>query len=203
MRRRDTLVPEAQLADVITALYDDAHAQDWVHMSPGDRSRAYSAWVDNDRVGGVLTRYMTPEAARAWIKDGPMKEYGRAIRGTGRYARFGRTGGTSADDIISTALGAGWQVIAGTEGVKPFHAEAESQDGQTAYVVWDESRNFKNLVWAALRASVESAAPAHIVVTEPPGATTSPDLVDLQRTIAKRCNLHLHYVREQFGSRQS
>lgn len=203
MRRRDALVPEAQLADVITALYDDAHTQDWTHLSPGDRSRAYSAWVENERVGGVLTKYMTPEAARAWIKDGPMKEYGRAIRGTGRYARFGRSGGTTAEDIVRAALGEDWSLVQGTAGVKPFHAEVTNPDGHLAYVVWGESRNFKNLVWAALRTSVESNTAGHIVVTEPPGVTTPRDLADSQRVIAERCGLHIHYVREQFGSRQS
>lgn len=201
--RRDTLVPEAQLADVVKALYDGAQTQNWTHLSPGDRSRAYSAWVDDERVGGVLTKYMTPEAARAWIKDGPMKEYSRALRGTGRYARFGVFESTSPIDIVHAALGANWHLVENTLGVKPHHAIAANESGEMAYVAWDESRNFKNLVWAALRASVESDVTGHVIVTEPPGVSTSRDVVETQRALVARCGLSIHYVREQFGSRSS
>lgn len=197
---RDTLIPEAQLASVVTALYKDAHAKNWIHLPPRDRSHAYSAWVEDARVGGVLTKYMTPEAARAWIKDGPMKEYGRALRGTGRYARFGRSGGTSAPDIILAALGVGWQLVEGTAGIKPFHALATDENGTTAYLAWDEARNFKNLVWAALRASLKLDIPGHVVITEPPGTSTARDVGDVHAAIAQRCGLELHYVREHFGS---
>lgn len=203
MSRSDALIPEAQLAEIVTALYDDAQAKNWTHLSPSDRSRAYSAWVEDERVGGVLTQYMTPEAARAWIKDGPMKEYGRALRGAGRYARFGRSGGTTAEDIIKAALGEDWAVVEGTAGDKPFHAMAVSRAGRPAYVAWGEGRNFKNLIWAALRACVESAAAGHVVVTEPPGVTTPRDVAYLQKAIAARCGLSIHYVREKLGSRKS
>jgi hypothetical protein len=197
---RDTLIPEAQLASVVTALYEDAHAKNWSHLPPRDRSRAYSAWVDDARIGGILTSYMAPEAARAWIKDGPMKEYGRALRGTGRYARFGKSGGTTAKDIIRAALGDGWTLVEGTDGIKPFHAQASDQSGAQAYLAWDLARNFRNLIWAALRASVELGVPGHVVVTEPPGTATAREVIDGHTAIARRCGLSIHYVREQLGS---
>jgi hypothetical protein len=197
---RDTLVPEVQLASVVTALYQDAHAKNWSHLPPRDRSQAYSAWVEDARVGAILTKYMTPEAARAWIKDGPMKEYARALRGMGRYAKFGNSGGTTIPDIIRAALGDGWTLVEGTTGIKPFHAQAVDQNGALAYLAWDEARNFKNLVWAALRASVELGVAGHVIVTEPPGTATARDVADGHAAIAKRCGLDLHYVREQLGS---
>ena len=200
---RDTLVPEAQLASAVTALYADAHVQNWTHLPLAERSRAYSAWVADERIGGVLTRYMTPEATRAWIKDGPMKEYSRAIRGAGRYARFGRTGGTTTEEIIRAALGQDWSLVPDSAGVKPFHAHAVGPSGVVVYVAWDEARNFKNLVWAALKVSVERGAAGHVIVTELPGTTTARDVADAQRAIADRCGLSLHYVREQLGSKVS
>ena len=197
---RDTLIPEAQLATVVTALYEDARAKNWIHLPPRARSQTYSAWVEDARVGAILTKYMAPEAARAWIKDGPMKEYSRALRGTGRYARFGSSGGTTSEDLIRAALGDGWHVVEGTAGIKPFHAQATNLDGEVVYLAWDEGRNFKNLVWASLRASVELDIPGHVIVTEPPGTATARDAVEGQTAIAQRCGLKLHYVREQFGS---
>ncbi len=200
---RDKLIPETQLAAVVTAIYSDAHVRNWMHLSLAERSRAYSEWVDDDRIGGVLKMYMTPEATRAWIKDGPMKEYSRALRGAGRYARFGRTGGTSVEDILLAALGEGWTMVENTAGIKPFHAEVVNASGEVAYVAWDGAHNFKNLVWAALRTSVERGLVGHVVVTETQGRTTPRELADMQRDIVQRCGLTLHYVREQLGHQSS
>ncbi len=197
---RDALVPEAQLDDVVTALYEDANAWNWSHLPPRDRSQAYSAWVEDPRVGAILTKYMSPEAARGWIKDGPMKEYARALRGMGRYAKFGNSGGSTTQDIIRAALGECWTLVEGTAGIKPFHAQAVNQDGALTYLAWGEARNFKNLVWAALRASVDLGVAGHVIVTEPPGTATGRDAALAHSAITKRCGLALHYVREQLGS---
>lgn len=197
---RDNLIPDVHLSGVVTVLYEQAQARSWRHLPPRDRSALYNAWVEDERVGGVLTQYMSPEAARAWIKDGPMKEYGRALRGTGRYARFGRSGGTTVEDILRASLGRDWTVVDGSVGIKPFHAQAENRTGQLAYLAWDEARNFKNLVWAALRASVDLGIPGHVVVTEPQGATTPRETAEMHSLITQRCNLTIHYVREQLGT---
>lgn len=197
---RENLIPDVQLASVVTVIYEDAHAKSWSHLPPRDRSSLYTAWVEDERVGGVLTKYMSPEAARAWIKDGPMKEYGRALRGAGRYARFGGSGGTTALDILRASLGKDWTLIDGTVGIKPFHAQAQDENGVRAYLAWDEGRNFKNLVWAALRASIDLDIPGHVIVTEPQGVTTSRESADIHAAIARRCGLGIHYVREQLGS---
>lgn len=198
--KRDSLIPEAQLAEIVAALYNDAQAKKWNHLPPRERSRAYTDWVDDPRIGKVLAKYMSPEAARAWIKDGPMKEYSRALRGTGRYARFGNSGGTTSEELIRGALGDSWHIEEGSTGIKPFHARARNADGEVVYLAWDESRNFKNLVWASLRASVDFNIPCHIIVTELPGCATARDVVGSQTAIAKLCGLELHYVREQLGS---
>lgn len=200
--RRPTLLPADQLAAVVTAIYDDADRDAWITLSPADRSRAYDAWIEDPRVGGVLTRYMSPEAARSWIKDGPMKEYSRANRGMGRYAEFGRTGGTGPLDVVQAALGSGAQIVPDSQGVKPFHCLAETHQGDRAYVVWGESHNFRNLLWAALHAAVFDGLQAHMVVTEPSGHITPNDEVSAQRALTERCGLQLHHMRETFGTRQ-
>lgn len=198
---RDTLLPDEVLAVVVTALYDDADKAGWDSLPVRDRTSRYSAWVEDERVGGILTRFMTPEGARTWIKDGPMKEYGRARRGVGRYARFGRTSRTGPDAIAVAALGQGATVVDGTAGVKPLHCQAVDAKGTVAYIAWGESHTFKNLLWAALRAAVENGLPAHIVVTEPPGHVTPGELVKGQQALADRCGLKLHHTREEFGER--
>lgn len=199
--KRPTLVPTDQLAAVVRAIYSDADARDWDALAPSDRSRAYAEWVEAPLIGGVLTRYMTPEAARAWIKDGPMKEYARANRGVGRYAEFGRSGGTTATDVVAAALGPGASLVAGTEGVKPLHCIGLDPDGQPAFITWGEARNFRNLVWAALRSAVDDGLDCHVVVTQPPGHVTTTTDAKMHRAVADRCGLHLHYMREVLGTR--
>src|SRR5262245_49330227 len=153
--RRDKVLPVDQLGRVVAALYADAEAKDWEHQAPAERTRQYGRWIGDERVGGILTRYMTAEAARSWIKDGPMKEFSRARRGAGRYAEFGQAAVTGPDDVVRHALGEGWRIAGGRVGVKPFHCEVERED-QRAFVTWGSAGNFRHLMWAALRWVVDN-----------------------------------------------
>jgi hypothetical protein len=198
MTSRHTAVPSAQLAEVIRTLYATAERLDWEHLPPHDRSAQYASWVADPAVGGVLTRYMTSEQARSWIKDGPMKEFARARRGTGRYAQYGQPSGTGPTDLVRAALGEGWTVIEGTLGDKPSHCQACRGD-ETAYVTWGTAPNFRHLVWAALRAAVETNDPAVIVVTETTARPTPETDAAWQRRIAERCGLRIAHVRERLA----
>lgn len=195
--RRETLVPAEQLDAVITVLYADAERLEWETLPPHERSRVYGRWTEDPRIGVVLGKYMAPEAARSWIKDGPMKEYSRARRGTGRYARFGREAGTTPADIVQAALGAEATVVTGSEGIKPSHCLAELNTTR-AYVTWGEPRNFRNLLWAALRAAVDGMD-AHIVVMQPSDRISPSDEIQLHKTLATRCGLSVHHMREHLA----
>jgi hypothetical protein len=196
---RDLLLPEALRAEIVRALYADANQLGWATLGPQAKTTAFNRWIDDPRVGGRLTSYMSPEQARLWIKDGPMKEYARAMRGTGRFAEFGRHGGTSPQDIVNRALGDG-ATIDGNIGTKPPHCVATSNDGSRAYVTWGDANSLKYLLWAALRASIELDVAGHIVVLEPPGTVTPTALADEQRAITDRCGLSLHHLREVLGA---
>ena len=200
---RDKLVPAKQQATIIAALYSDADKCDWSHLPPQEHTRLYREWVDDARIGQVLTMYMTPEQARSWIKDGPMKEYANARRGVGRYARFGRQGGTSAADIAAAALGLKATVVDNSEGVKPPHCRARDGSDVTSFLTWGPSRNFKNLVWAAVRAATIENLPGHIIVLEPPGHDTPTSDRMFQGKVATRCQLNLHYMPEVIGRSQT
>lgn len=196
---RDLLLPEALRADVVRALYADANQLGWTTLGPQAKTVAFNRWVEDPRVGGRLAGYMSPEQARLWIKDGPMKEYARAMRGAGRFAELGRQGGTSPQDIVNRALGAGAQ-IQGNVGTKPPHCLATNRDGTTAYVTWGDTSSLKHLLWAALRASIEQDLSGHIVVLEPPGTVTPTAAAEEQKAITQRCGLQLHHLREVLGT---
>lgn len=196
---RDLLLPEQIRAEVVRALYADANEIGWATLGPQAKTTAFKRWIEDPRVGGRLTSYMSPEQARLWIKDGPMKEYGRAMRGTGRFAEYGRQGGTSPQDIVIRALG-DRATIDSNIGTKPPNCFATAGDGRKAYVTWGDANSLKHLLWAALRASLEHNVPGHIVVLEPPGTVTPTATVEEQRAIANRCGLTVHHLREVLGT---
>lgn len=198
MTTRDTLLPGEQLAAVVTSLYADAARLGWETLPLKERTRTYSSWVEDVPVGGILKRYMTPEAARAWIKDGPMKEYSQARRGVGRYARFGRGGGTTPSDVVAFVLGVSAVLVPGSEGVKPLHCLARRGNADV-YLTWGEATNFRNLLWAALTAAVNGTE-AHIVVMEQPGRATTTAEVQSHKTYAAQCGLSAHHMREKFAT---
>ena len=200
--RRPSLLPDDQLAAVVSTLYGRADAEGWSNLGPSDRTRLYTGWVEDPAVGGILTRFMTPEQARAWIKDGPMKEYERASRGAGRYAAYGRSGGTTAGDVVRIALGGDAAVELGTERVKPFHCQARDSHGDLVFLAWGQSRSFKDLLWAALRAAALECIPAHIVVMESRDVVTTNDERERQQMLADRCDIRLHRMREVLGPRR-
>ena len=196
---RDLLLPAAVRAEVVRALYADATNLGWATLGPQDKTTAFNRWVDDARIGGRLAKYMTPEQARLWIKDGPMKEFARAMRGSGRFAEFGRHGGTGPEDIVARALGPGARIV-GSLGTKPPHCRATTNLGTKAYVTWGDASSLKHLLWAALRASLDDNVDGHIVVLEPPGRVTPTATAEDQQAIAERCGLHLHYLREVLGT---
>jgi hypothetical protein len=197
-QRRDKLLPANQLEGVIAAIYADAEAMDWEHQTLAEKTRQYARWIHDERVGQILTQYMTTEAARAWIKDGPMKEFHRARRGAGRYAEFGQASVTGPHDVVRHALGEGWHVVDDRVGVKPFHCEAEHK-GDLAFVTWGQAANFRHLVWAALRWSVDHKGRAVIVVTDSPERPTPEDEAAWHKRVAERCGIDVAHMRERLA----
>jgi hypothetical protein len=189
-------VPHEQIDSVVKALYADADRVGWKHLSPQLRTGQYDQWVTQPAIGGVLTAYMSSENARSWIKDGPMKEYGRARLGAGRYAKFGSAQGPTAEQIVVHALGAGALVVEGSVGVKPFHCLASVKDYGWTYVAWGEAKNFRYLVWACLTYLADNPGhSASVVITETMANPTTALVKSRHVVIAGRCAIALKYYR--------
>jgi len=194
--RRDKLLPAQQLAAVVRALYADAEQLDWEHLPLAEHTRQYGRWVTDSRVGAALSRYMTTEQARSWIKDGPMKEFARARRGAGRYAQYGAPGGTGPADVLLHALGHDWEIVEGSVGVKPFHCEAVSGT-DVAFVAWGAAGNFRHLLWAALRWAVDHDGRSVVVVTELAARPTPENQASWHKRVGARCGLEVTHMRER------
>lgn len=155
-------IPEAVRRTVIRDIYLKADELGWDGLSPVDRTTWYNRWVDDEMLGGVLTRYMPRERARMWIKDVPMKHYNRARSGIGPYADLVSNPLPSAYDIARIALGEDWTVLSGTLREKPNRCQVTDGQGQKL-MIWGNPRNLKSLVWAGLNARVDGL-PSPIVV---------------------------------------
>ena len=197
MTRADSRrVPPEQIDAVVKALYAEADRLDWEHLSPQRRTALYDTWVADPQIGAVLTEFMSAETARSWIKDGPMKEYGRARQGAGRYAKFGSRQGPTAAQIVARALGTDAVIVDGTLGVKPFHCLATTNGAGLTFVAWGEARNFRHLVWAALSHLVDNPTDsAALVVIETMAEPTPSADKARHQSIAQRCSLTLNYYR--------
>lgn len=181
-------IPERIGLEVAGRLYSDAQRLDWLHMSHTERRRQYATWLDALEVGGVLTQFLSREAARVWIKDGPMKEFARAMAGVGRFASLIGTANTSPDQIAKLSLGAECEVVPGSLGIKPLHCVVERPEGRH-YLCWGPPKDFKHLLWAALNASDASGQPAHVVITERVGDTLSTSNRRRFQRLCGRCSV--------------
>jgi hypothetical protein len=188
-------VPSDQIEAVVKALYAAADRLDWEHLPPSARTNQYDEWVRDTEIGGVLTKYMSAENARSWIKDGPMKEYGRARLGAGRYAKFGSSAGPDPQQLIAHAIGNDATLVEGSVGIKPFHCLAKT-DGTTTYLAWDSAKNLRHLVWASINYLANHPSDdACVIVLE---SLEHPTIQTDQRRhahIAERCSIPIKYYR--------
>lgn len=188
-------LPRDQVESVVKALYSAADRLDWEHQPPSVRTAQYDDWVTDAEIGGILTRYMSAENARSWIKDGPMKEYGRARLGAGRYAKYGTPSGPSPEQLAVHALGTGASVIDGSIGVKPFHCIVGS-DSTTTYLVWESAQNLRHLVWACINyLASHSNHEACILILETLEHPVTQAEKARHTRIAERCSISIKYYR--------
>jgi hypothetical protein len=182
-------------AGVIKRIYADAQNLDWEYRSQREHTDQYARWLADPCVGGVLSEWMSPEDQRVWLKDGPMKEFARALAGRGPFAEYLTEHPRSPKVVVARLLGDGWQPLAGSDGVKPLRCDA-SNGTQTICIVWGPAKDFKHLLWAALEAWEESATRSlRIAVFDTVSSPLPRQEQDRLRRIAGRCQVDVAFVR--------
>ncbi|MBB5857643.1 DUF4365 domain-containing protein [Amycolatopsis umgeniensis] len=142
-------MPKKVRAAVVSSAYRAADQVGWDQLPNVERSRLYSAWVDDPSIGGIMAPYFSKQSIRIWLKDSLMKEYVRAKEGVGPYAQFVTIRYPTPDEIVSAACGNGWFVESGSMTIKPSHCFAT--DGiYRRHIFWGEAASFENLIVAAL-----------------------------------------------------
>lgn len=189
-------IPDDVRGEIYRRVYRKAAEMRWQHASADDKSRQYAAWAVEPDVGGVLERYMDPERVRSWLKDVPMKEFSRALAGIGPHARFVDRHGPTPSAVAKAAYGAEAVIVEESVGIKPLHCRARHAGG-TVFLTWGPSKDFKHLLWAALKEleqpSSHISSAAIVIVTS--AAEVVPDAQQrLFEAIAGRCDLSVHYL---------
>ncbi|KRQ22489.1 MULTISPECIES: hypothetical protein [Mycobacteroides] len=179
---------------VAQQLYTQAIELDWTNLTPQQRSAQYVKWLEDPYVGGKLADYLTPSAARVWIKDGPMKEWTRAVSGVGKYAALVVDTESLPRRIVQKILGSEWQPSAGTLRVKPLRVTLVNGEDEVV-LTWAPANGLKHMVWAALKASAEGDVRSWIVcVTDTFTKPTPANEKQAHQQIAERCGLRLVHV---------
>lgn len=180
---------------VVRKVYEDAVKLDWLHCSQRDRSEQYERWLEDKNVGKVLDEWMTPAQQRVWLKDGPLKEFARALAGAGEFAKYLTAHPRAPTTIVAQALGPDWVVIKGSLRTKPLGCDAR-RGAETKRLLWGPAKDFKHLLWASLvsweRTNDDAAL---IVVFDTVEAPLSDAKKKRLRRIASRANVSLAFIR--------
>src|SRR5262249_25116959 len=111
-------------------------------------------------------QFRVPGGTRHWIKDGPMKEYARALAGVGKFAKYASPSARGPSELARMALGDEWDAVPNSEGIKPLQCLAR-RDDDLVRLIWGPAKDFKHLLWAALKSTdVKGAPPALVLVIE-------------------------------------
>jgi hypothetical protein len=179
---------------VITALYKEFDSMQWEQLATRDKSEAYERFLTSPDVGGALDPYMDPGAIRVWIKDGPAKEYGRALEGVGAYAKH--TGRTYPEpqEAIRRILGNEWSVKRDSVTDKPMRCEATTEGGERRFVLWGPFAALKELIWHALLHKVKEPTALPVIVV------TRPTIAPLQTAQRKQAEAMCQLIGGEFKS---
>ncbi|PPK71182.1 hypothetical protein V5P93_003046 [Actinokineospora auranticolor] len=183
-------LPAAVREAVCRELYRQVVELDWESLKDSQRTAQYSRWVDDAAIGGELADYLTAEGMRVWLKDGPMKEYMRALEGVGQYAQYATKRFVDIGETIREALGPRWRTVPGTLAEKPMHVDITDGDAER-YVCWGQPHTFRDLLWAAVGKAIDARVPPLILVVLRGGKTLTSGEEVFQDKVAQHCGLDL------------
>ena len=152
---------------IVAEVYRQAGEMDWDGLTDKQRSAVYDRWLDDPAVGRELTRFLSRERARVWLKDVPMKEYSRARSGIGAFADLATVRLPDPGQIARQVLGVDWDAVDGTIREKPNRCVIS--DGQDErLMIWGPPKVLRDLVWAGITAVADGGEPAPLIVVAAP-----------------------------------
>lgn len=143
-------IPDDVRSEVIKEIFSRAALEKWEDLNSPGRTNLYNAWVSDPNIGRKLAPFLVDHEIRLWIKDGPMKEYGRARRGLGPYAKYIKTSVDVERQIALGVFGPGWTIVPGSISVKPAQFSVIDDEESRIDVLWGNFSDLKHLIWAWL-----------------------------------------------------
>lgn len=188
-------LPADVRTEVITELFRQFDAARWEELSSPAASEMYNRFVKDPKIGGRLAPFMTGERVRVWIKDGPAKEYRRALEGTGTFASFTNRAYPGAESVVRLALGDQWALKPDTLEIKPMRCFAEDANGQSMFVIWGPISALRDLIWhSCLIRAEDPLKPITVVVAKPNSAPLPTNDWKLVQTLTKVVDAHCEQV---------
>lgn len=154
--------------EVVAEVYRRAAQLDWEGLTDKRRSTIYNRWLDDPAIGGKLTRFLSRERARVWLKDVPMKEYARARNGIGAFSDLVATRLPGPGQIARQVLGGSWDMVDGTVREKPNRCLV-SDGRHERLMLWGPPKTLRDMVWAGINAVVDREPDPLLVVASSPG----------------------------------
>jgi hypothetical protein len=160
-------LPEELRRAVVAEVYRQAGNMDWDGLTDRQRSAVYDRWLDDPNIGRELTRFLSRERARVWLKDVPMKEYARARSGIGVYSDLATVRLPSPGRIARQILGEGWDLVDGTIREKPNRCVISNHCGERL-MIWGPPKTLRDLVWAGINAVADNPELRPLLVVASP-----------------------------------
>lgn len=186
-------IPSDLRERLLIEIYRQADEMDWEFLSNAQKTAQYRKWIEDPRVGGVLTDHHPEKDVRVWLKDVPMKEYARSQEGIGHYVRYIPMRFRGPEEVVRAAFGSDWTMLPDTVDVKPNHCLA-TDDVTSRYVFWGRDAQFKDLLYAALEMAVTTQNEPAIVITTRDGEHVSEEAKALRKGIAAHCKISVIYL---------
>lgn len=187
-------IPDTVREAVVAALYNEFDELQWEQLATKDKSEAYERFLTHPNIGGALDSFMDTGSIRVWIKDGPAKEYGRAMEGVPPYARYTTRAYPSIESVIEKVLGTEWGLVQDSVEEKPMRCEAKSPGDERRFVIWGSFTSFKELIWHSLMYKVRKPDVVPVLVV------TRPSLAPLQPSQRKQAEAMCGIVGAEFKS---
>jgi hypothetical protein len=189
-------IPKEIKAAVVAKMYEEAAEVRWAQLPTAQRTALYDQWVEAPEIGGRLIQYReTLARVRHWMKDGPMKEYARAVYGVGSYAQFVPDPTIVVTALVEKAMGPEWSADHATQRVKPLNILATNGDDHTRLAWGNGGDQLKHLLWAAIKAEVKGdSTPWILALVETFEAPIPMEEKTQHLLIGDRCGLAIRHV---------
>jgi hypothetical protein len=178
-------LPDDVRAEVVAELARQFDSARWEEISASEASEMYDRFVKDLSIGGRLITYMPADKVRVWIKDGPAKEYRRALEGVGPLAQYTSREYPGPDSVVRLALGDEWVPDSGTLQEKPMRCFASDPAGQSMFVIWGPVSALQGMIWnSCLIRAKDPVEPITVVVTKPSAAPLGDEEWSLVKSLA-------------------